>query len=81
VGRTQPTPTDPPGAPPFVSIMPFRSATGDFLESAFEQREKKIGKPFHKGQSGNPGGRPKVLAEIKEIAREHTAEQFRRWCR
>ena len=30
--------------------------------------------PFHKGQSGNPGGRPKVLAEVKELAREHTGE-------
>ena len=34
----------------------------------------KIGKPFEKGQSGNPGGRPKVVAEVKELAREHTAE-------
>jgi len=34
----------------------------------------KIGKPFQKGQSGNPGGRPKVVAEVKELAREHTAE-------
>src|SRR5262245_9861086 len=34
----------------------------------------KIGKPFKKGQSGNPGGRPKVVAEVKELARAHTAE-------
>src|SRR5262245_15564521 len=33
-----------------------------------------IGKPFKKGQSGNPGGRPKVLAEVKDLARVHTAE-------
>jgi hypothetical protein len=33
-----------------------------------------IGKPFKKGQSGNPGGRPKVVAEVRELAREHTAE-------
>jgi Family of unknown function (DUF5681) len=33
-----------------------------------------VGKPFKKGQSGNPGGRPKVVAEVRELAREHTAE-------
>jgi hypothetical protein len=33
-----------------------------------------IGKPFKKGQSGNPGGRPKAIAEVKELARAHTAE-------
>jgi hypothetical protein len=27
---------------------------------------------FQKGQSGNPGGRPKKLAEIEELARQHT---------
>src|SRR5262245_37687483 len=30
-----------------------------------------IGKPFQKGQSGNPGGRPKEIAEVKELARAH----------
>ena len=33
--------------------------------------------PFEKGQSGNPGGRPKVVAEIKELARAHTGEAIK----
>jgi len=27
-------------------------------------------KPWKKGQSGNPGGRPKILGEVKELARK-----------
>ena len=27
-----------------------------------------------KGQSGNPGGRPKVVGEVRELARERTEE-------
>jgi hypothetical protein len=29
---------------------------------------------FKKGQSGNPGGRPAVIAEIQQLARKHTEE-------
>lgn len=32
------------------------------------------GRPFQKGQSGNPGGRPAVSGPLKELARAHTDE-------
>jgi hypothetical protein len=33
-----------------------------------------IGRRFQPGQSGNPGGRPKVIAELRDLARLHTLE-------
>lgn len=35
-------------------------------------------KLFQKGQSGNPGGRPKELEDVKAAAREHSAQAIER---
>lgn len=35
------------------------------------QLTEKVMARFRKGESGNPGGRPKVLAEVIELARQH----------
>lgn len=32
---------------------------------------------FKPGQSGNPGGRPKGVAEVRDLAREHTPDVIR----
>jgi hypothetical protein len=32
------------------------------------------GRPFQKGQSGNPGGKPKAIKAVEELARSHTAD-------
>jgi hypothetical protein len=32
------------------------------------------GKPFQKGRSGNPGGRPRVIGELRDLARQHAPE-------
>jgi hypothetical protein len=32
------------------------------------------GRPFAKGISGNPGGRPKILGDVQELARQKSPE-------
>src|SRR5688572_20723866 len=39
---------------------------------------KPRGRPFKKGQSGNPGGRPKEEHEVKELARQYTPAAIKR---
>jgi hypothetical protein len=36
-----------------------------------------VGRPFPKGQSGNPGGRPKELRDVIEQARSHTTDAIK----
>ena len=34
------------------------------------------GRPFKPGQSGNPGGRPRVLRDVQELARQKSPEEI-----
>jgi hypothetical protein len=40
----------------------------------FEKGKSNPGRQFKPGQSGNPGGRPKMIVRVAEAARQHTWE-------
>lgn len=52
------------------------------IDSESKQKQRATRKApssaWKRGQSGNPGGRPKVVAEIRELARQHGYEAIRR---
>ena len=39
------------------------------------------GRPFKKGESGNAGGRPKVIAELRALARAHAPDAIKELAR
>jgi hypothetical protein len=41
-------------------------------------RNRGSGRPFGKGQSGNPGGRPKLEGEIRKLAQKHGPAAIKR---
>ena len=43
-------------------------------ENTKEQEMAIRGRPFPKGKSGNPGGRPRVIGDVQELARERSPE-------
>ncbi len=45
------------------------------MEAHINTSERQVvGKPFPKGVSGNPGGRPKAMKKLVELARVYTEE-------
>lgn len=42
-----------------------------------EKKPRGIGRPFQKGVSGNPGGRPKEAEWLREEARKHAEKSIR----
>lgn len=50
---------------------PAKKAATTKVRPSAENSAEQRGRPFQKGQSGNPGGRPKVAGHIRELAREH----------
>src|SRR6516165_403440 len=39
------------------------------------------GRPFRQGKRGNPGGRPKMIGPLRELARQHAPEAIKELAR
>ena len=60
--------------------MPKKTETAQ--NSSGAAKSKKVpGKPFQKGQSGNPGGRPKVPEELREAFRANSQDACDALCK
>jgi hypothetical protein len=46
-------------------------------ENSVRSAPRVVGRPFAPGQSGNPGGRPRTLIDVQELARTYTEQAVR----
>jgi hypothetical protein len=67
-----PKPTSPQPKKP--ASKPKKEAKGVEIAESSASEPRVIGRPFQKGVSGNPGGLPKGLKELKALAREYTTD-------
>ena len=59
--------------------MAHRSTAQNSRGTAVSARPR--GRPFEPGHSGNPGGRPRVVGELRELARVYAPEAIRELAR
>ena len=43
-------------------------------DTSASERRRGPGRPFPRGVSGNPGGRPRAALDVQELARQHTPD-------
>jgi hypothetical protein len=54
-----------------MPISPSMRSMSD-AENSARSAPRVVGRPFERGRSGNPGGRPKAVVDVQALAREHT---------